>query len=72
MSDVRGPAGRVLCRHPGSVLGGRAQGRDELLPGPVIATFSAGTDFVTPKYQIINIAYCLVVLHSVLVVWSLH
>ena len=55
------PARRVLGPHPGPVLGGRAQRGEELLPSPVIAALSAGTDFVAPEHQrdIINILFCL-------------
>ena len=57
VSDVRWPAGRVLSRHPGPVLPGRAEWGDELLPRPVIAAFSAGNHFEAPEHHIVLLSY---------------
>ena len=62
VSDVRRPAGRVLSRHPGPVLGGRGQRGDELLPGPVISSFSARQHFVAPDTSDHQYHHCLLLL----------
>jgi len=43
-----GPTGAVLRDDPRLVLGGGAQVGQELLASPVISSFFAGTDAVTP------------------------
>ena len=52
-----GPAGAVLRDDPRLVLGGGAQVGEELLASPVISSFFAGTDAVTPDTGSINLYF---------------